>query len=197
MPDHGSRRSAYPDLSPGIFDSPTQWSRGVGILRSDRFGLFPEDGHHGFRRSASLERRVFRSPSHRAPGQTRTGLIGNPARRPLACSGDMYSTVPITRPAEVCAAVDIRNLSSLGIVSLARPKSRIFTKPSRRPSGFRVLSLDARCPLHAPSPALPQPARRYQSLFVSEPGLSRQLAQGLPLHQLHCHILGGSTRPSS
>src|SRR5450755_229145 len=36
-------------------DSPTQRSGSIAVLRSERLGLFPENGYHGLRRSASLE----------------------------------------------------------------------------------------------------------------------------------------------
>src|SRR3981081_691425 len=36
-------------------DRPTQWSRGVGVLHSDRFGLFAENGHQSVRCCASVK----------------------------------------------------------------------------------------------------------------------------------------------
>ena len=62
-------------------DRPTQRSGSVGLLHSDRFGLFTEDGHQCLRRGASPERGAFQSPFRRAPSRTRTGLSGNPAER--------------------------------------------------------------------------------------------------------------------
>ena len=58
-------------------DRPTQRSGSFAVLHCDRFGLFPENGHHCFRCCVSSERRAFRSPSRRAPSPKRTGLIGN------------------------------------------------------------------------------------------------------------------------
>ena len=59
------------------------------------------------------------------------------------CSGDMYPTVPSTMPAPVPAVTVAcwpSGALSSGRVSFARPKSRIFTRPSvvtNRFSGFR------------------------------------------------------------
>jgi hypothetical protein len=62
---------------------------------------------------------------------------------PFTCSGDMYPSVPMTTPGSVPAAVGrlvcAPEAASL-CVSLARPKSRIFTRPSdvrKTFSGFR------------------------------------------------------------
>jgi hypothetical protein len=57
------------------------------------------------------------------------------AERPRTCSGDMWPKVPRTTPGSVAAEV----LGS-GRISLARPKSRIFRRPSfvmKMFSGFR------------------------------------------------------------
>ena len=63
--------------------------------------------------------------------------------RELACSGDMYSTVPITVPGRVEEVSTVPASSGClvsGPASFASPKSRIFTNPSRetiRFSGFK------------------------------------------------------------
>jgi hypothetical protein len=47
---------------------------------------------------------------------------------PKACSGDRYGTVPTINPSRV--RIDDVSATSLGFVGLARPKSRILTRPS-------------------------------------------------------------------
>ena len=56
---------------------------------------------------------------------------------PFACSGDMYAAVPMIWPRAVAAAVMVGDWlrstlpgTSGGAIALARPKSRIFTRPS-------------------------------------------------------------------
>ena len=51
------------------------------------------------------------------------------AAAPLACSGDMYAAVPSTVPAALSAVCCVTVSSAAGVrsISLARPKSRIFT----------------------------------------------------------------------
>ena len=62
---------------------------------------------------------------------------------PRACSGDMYPAVPITTPGVVCARSAVSSSDSRAgstSLSFARPKSRIFTRPSfvmNTFSGFR------------------------------------------------------------
>ena len=63
---------------------------------------------------------------------------------PFTCSGDMYPSVPITTPGSVAAGAVGRFVccapSFSFCVSFARPKSRIFTRPSfvrNRFSGFK------------------------------------------------------------
>ena len=64
---------------------------------------------------------------------------------PFTCSGDMYPSVPMTTPGSVPAAVGRFVCWPPAVsfcVSFARPKSRIFTRPSfvrNRFSGFRSL----------------------------------------------------------
>jgi hypothetical protein len=46
------------------------------------------------------------------------------------CSGDMYATVPITVPGLVAPGDALRPSSAPAGIRFARPKSRIFTRPS-------------------------------------------------------------------
>ena len=52
------------------------------------------------------------------------------AASPRTCSGDMYPAVPSTVPGIVATAVTACGCASIGSVSFARPKSRIFARPS-------------------------------------------------------------------
>ena len=57
---------------------------------------------------------------------------------PRTCSGDMYPIVPSATPGNVIVAA--RFADPLGWITLANPKSRIFTRPSlvtNRLSGLR------------------------------------------------------------
>jgi len=75
--------------------------------------------------------------------------------RPLACSGDMYCTVPRTAPGPDTDAVEVSDSCPLVDASFARPKSRILTNPSSetiRFSGFKSLcAMPASCALASPS----------------------------------------------
>ncbi len=83
---------------------------------------------------------------------------------PWACSGDMYETVPRIRPSWVTDAV-FSSLSSdaLGAgASLARPKSRIFKRPSSSTMTFS--GLRSRCVMPLAWAVLSASARAMASL---------------------------------
>ena len=58
----------------------------------------------------------------------------------FTCSGDMYPSVPMTTPGSVAVGKFVASAVPSACVSLARPKSRILTRPSlvtKTFSGFR------------------------------------------------------------
>ena len=95
------------------------WGFVLGIIGSVLVG--PENGG----RAATISYRITPSDQMSVRASTST---------PRACSGDMYVTVPITRPASVRNAVWVASAPMLAVggASLASPKSRTLATPSGR-----------------------------------------------------------------
>ena len=111
----------------------------------------------------------------------------------------MYATVPTTIPGSVppeTVAACVPPLESSGCVSLARPKSRIFAKPSfvtMTFSGFRSrCTIPAACALARPSEICDAIVR---SFFWRQGAVDEELPKRHPVHQLHRHVGGRAVRP--
>ena len=178
-------------------DRPAKRRGRVRILRGDRLGLFAQIAT-SVSAAVPLRKRAF-SRHHFVQHQSRrrTGPSGNPARRRWPAPATYTAPCRASRPA--ASAIDESALVASATLSagrrrrFAKPKSRIFTNPSCdtiRFSGFRSrCAMPASCALASPSATC---AAISIDLAYRQRAAAQQLAQRLPLDQLHRDVVSGT-----